>query len=163
MDPEIISPQRKRPGLTDEQLDQLAALLDDMFHIPGTKIRFGLDPVVGLVPGLGDLITGLLAFLIVFAAWQRRLPRVTMLRMVANIAIDTLVGTIPLFGDMFDVVWKSNRMNYNLLLRYRGGIQSRHVLRDWLFFIVLILCAAALIVLPIAIVGGLFYLLRGRP
>src|SRR3954468_2348109 len=113
--PEILPPLRPRQrGLTDEQLDQLAGVLDDIFQIPGTRIRFGLDPIVGLVPGVGDMISGLLSFLIVFAAWQRGLPRVTIMRMVVNIGVDSLVGSIPIVGDLFDTLWKANRMNYNL-------------------------------------------------
>lgn len=161
IEPEILPPRRAPvKGLTDEQLDQLAGVLDDIFHIPGTKIRFGLDPIVGLVPGLGDIITGLLSFLIVFAAWQRGLPRVTIVRMVANIGIDTLTGTIPIVGDLFDVMWKSNRMNYNLLVRYRGGTRRGLVARDWLFFLFLLLCAAALVVLPIVVIVAVFHWLR---
>jgi hypothetical protein len=163
LEPEVLPPQRPpASGLTDEQLDHLASVLDDIFHIPGTKIRFGLDPIVGLVPGLGDVITGLLSFLIVFAAWRRGLPKVTILRMVANIGIDTLVGAIPIVGDIFDMIWKSNRMNYKLLVRYRVGVRKGFVARDWLFFALLLLCVAAVVVLPIAIVVGVFYLLRGK-
>ncbi len=158
--PEILPPSKPARGLTDEQLDHLAGVLDDIFHIPGTKIRFGLDPVVGLVPGLGDIITGLLSFLIVFAAWQRGLPRIALSRMVANIAIDTLLGAIPIFGDVFDTVWKSNRMNYNLLVRYRGGLRQGLIARDWLFFLVLLMGVAVVIVVPIVIVVGIYHLLR---
>lgn len=160
--PEIVPPRRRVRGLTDEQLDHLAGVLDDIFQIPGTKIRFGLDPIVGLVPGLGDIITGLLSFLIVFAAWQRGLPRIALSRMVANIAIDTLLGSIPIFGDAFDVVWKSNRMNYRLLARYRGGVQQGLIARDWLFFLVLVIGVAAVVVLPVVIVVGIFHFLRTR-
>jgi Domain of unknown function (DUF4112) len=159
-DPEILPPLGKTRGLSDEQLEHLAAMLDDIFHIPGTRIRFGLDPIVGLVPGLGDVITGLLSFLIVFTAWRRGLARVTVMRMVANIAIDTLLGSIPVLGDVFDTIWKSNRMNYRLLMRDRTGQRGQHVSRDWLFFVLLLLCAAALIVLPIAVVVAVFYFLR---
>ena len=163
IDPEILPPRRTPVrGLSDEQLDHLAGVLDDIFHIPGTRIRFGLDPIVGLVPGLGDIITGLLSFLIVFAAWQRGLPKVAVMRMVVNIGIDTLVGSIPIFGDVFDTVWKSNRMNYNLLVRYRAGVRRSLLARDWLFFLLLLVCAAAMIVLPIVIVVGIIHLLRGR-
>lgn len=161
LEPEVLPPRRAR-GLTDEQLDHLAGVLDDIFQIPGTRIRFGLDPIVGLIPGLGDIITGLLSFLIVFAAWRRRLPKVAILRMVANIGIDTLVGTIPILGDIFDVIWKSNRMNYKLLVRYRGGVRTGLMARDWLFFLLLLVCVAAVIALPIAILVGLVYLLRGK-
>jgi hypothetical protein len=81
--------------------------------------------------------------------------------MVANIAIDTLLGSIPIVGDVFDTVWKSNRMNYNLLVRYRVGARRRLLARDWLFFLLLLVCAAALVVLPILIVVGVVHLLRG--
>src|SRR5689334_22427922 len=162
IEPEILPPRRVPvKGLTDEQLDHLAGVLDDIFHIPGTKIRFGLDPIVGLVPGLGDIITGLLSFLIVFAAWQRGLPRIALSRMLANIAIDTLLGSIPILGDVFDATWKSNRMNYNLLVRYRGGVRQGLIARDWLFFLALVVCIAATVVLPIVLVVGIYHLLRG--
>jgi hypothetical protein len=161
-EPEILCPRRPSArGLTDEQLNHLAGVLDDIFHIPGTRIRFGLDPIVGLVPGLGDIITGLLSFLIVFAAWQRGLPKIAISRMVANIAVDTLLGSIPIVGDVFDTVWKSNRMNYNLLVQYRVGARTGLLARDWLFFLLLLVCAAALVVLPIVIVVGILHLLRG--
>ena len=161
IEPEILPPARAPArGLTDEQLDHLAGVLDDIFQIPGTKIRFGLDPIVGLVPGLGDIISGLLSFLIVFAAWQRGLPRVAIMRMVANIGIDSLVGSVPIVGDLFDITWKSNRMNYKLLTRYRGGTRKGLLARDWLFFLLLLICAAALVVLPIVVVVAVLHWLR---
>lgn len=159
-EPEIIPPGRpprqprfkdRAPVITDEQLEHLASLLDDIFRIPGTPIRFGLDPLIGLVPGLGDVITGLMSFLIIYGAWQRGLPKVTMTRMFVNIAIDTLGGTIPVIGDAFDVYWKSNRMNYNLLMRAKGGIQTSHSVRDWLFLLSLVLGMMALVMTPILV------------
>ena len=148
--PEIIPPRRRPlpPVITDEQLEHLASLLDDVFRLPGTSIRFGLDPLIGLIPGLGDFITGAMSFLIIYGAWQRGLPRVTMARMFVNIAIDTLCGIVPVIGDAFDVYWKSNRMNYNLLVRAKGGIQKSHSVRDWLFLIMLALGMLMLIILP---------------
>ena len=126
----------------------------------GTGIRFGLDPLIGLVPGLGDFITGAMSFLIIYGAWQRGLPRVTMTRMFVNIAIDTLSGIVPIAGDVFDMFWKSNRMNYNLLVRYRSGVRRELLALDWLFFLLLLVSAAALVVLPIVIVVGIIHLLR---
>jgi hypothetical protein len=154
MDPEILPPLRRssRYNISDEQLDQFASLLDDVFRLPGTRIRFGLDAIIGLVPGLGDLITGAMSFLIIYAAWQRGLPRVTMTRMLANITIDTLVGTVPILGDAFDVMWKSNRMNYNLLIRSSQGVKKSHTLQDWIFLILLGLGMVALISLPIVVI-----------
>src|SRR5258707_6599768 len=135
VEPEILPPLRRSSRFTvsDEQLDQFASLLDDVFRLPGTRIRFGLDAIIGLIPGLGDLITGAMSFLILYGAWQRGLPRVTISRMLANIAIDTLVGSVPIFGDAFDVMWKSNRMNYNLLTRSNAGMKKSHTVQDWAF------------------------------
>ncbi|MGH9579799.1 MAG: DUF4112 domain-containing protein, partial [Terriglobales bacterium] len=80
LEPEIIPPgaeaEARDSGLSDEQLDWLAALLDDLFAIPGTKIRFGLDALAGLLPGVGDALSGVASFFILHAAWQRGLPRV---------------------------------------------------------------------------------------
>src|SRR6266404_2777862 len=157
--PEVLPPRRsplrsfEQVQITDQQLDQLASLLDDAFGIPGTKVRFGLDPLIGLIPGLGDLITGIMSFLIVFAAWQRGLPRVTMARMMANIGIDTLVGMVPILGDTFDVLWKSNRMNYNLLRRWTDEPERNrtHTIKDWAFLILLVVVALILIAAPIVL------------
>jgi hypothetical protein len=150
-EPEIIPPRpRSAPiVISDEHLEHLASLLDDVFRVPGTNIRFGLDPLIGLIPGLGDFITGAMSFLILYGAWQRGLPRVTITRMFANVALDSLVGIIPIGGDLFDAAFKANRMNYNLLMRAQGGVRKSHSVRDWLFLVALIIGMAALIILPI--------------
>lgn len=143
--PQILPPEK--PGLSDATLDTLAAWLDDRFTIPGTRIRFGLDPVIGLFPGIGDLITGLISFVFVFAAWKRRLPRITIARMIFNIGIDTLVGCIPVLGDAFDIWWKSNRMNYKLLVR--SSAAGKHsAWRDWLWFFFFMAIVAAIFLAP---------------
>ena len=149
-----------RRGLTDEQLDRLAGVLDDFIHIPGIPLRIGLDPLLGLIPGLGDIISGLISFVIVFAGWQRGLPRITIFRMIANIALDTLVGAVPVFGDAFDAFWKSNRRNYNLLIRYREQPHKPHALKDWGFLLILMVCIAAIVTIPIVFLIWLVHLLR---
>jgi hypothetical protein len=153
-EPEIIPPRRSRlgPQIDDAVLAALARLLDDAWTIPGTRIRFGLDPVIGLIPVLGDVISGLFSFLIVFAAWQRGLSRLTIARMMFNIAIDDLVGSIPLIGDAFDVAWKSNRMNITLLQREQTGRHTRNLLADGLFLFAIALVALVLIAAPFALV-----------
>jgi len=162
-EPVIIPPgeykPRGRDPLNDEALDQLASVLDDIFHIPGTRIRFGLDPLIGLIPGLGDAISGAVSMLIVLAAWRRGLPRITLARMVANIAIDSLLGAMPIFGDLFDVWWKSNRMNVNLLRRAEASPRRRRW-HDWLFFLLLMLLIAAIAALPIVMLIWIAHLLR---
>jgi len=143
MDPEVIQPGeassrlRTRMGrsvFTDENLDLLAHVLDDCFQIPGTPIRFGIDGLIGLVPFAGDILAGLASSIIVMAAWFRGVPYVTLARMVINIAIDVLVGMVPLVGDAFDIAWKANRRNYNLLIRDQQS-RRRHTWHDWLFVV----------------------------
>jgi hypothetical protein len=144
--PEILPPVRSRfqkaSGLfANENLDLLAHILDDWFRVPGTSIRFGLDGIIGLVPGLGDIIGGLASTLIVIAAWVRGVPYITLLRMVVNIGIEVVLGTIPLLGDAFDIAWKANRRNYALIVRHLEQ-SRRQTWRDWVF---LMLIAAALV------------------
>jgi hypothetical protein len=150
-DPEILPPRRITSPATDEALDHLATLLDDAFVIPGTRIRYGLDALVGLIPGLGDIITGLMSLVIVFVGWQRGIPKITQARMLMNIVIDTAVGAIPVFGDAFDVAWKANRMNMRLLKRASETPSRRNTLSDWLFFLVLLLVAFAIVAVPVAV------------
>src|SRR3954462_3690403 len=150
VEPEIMPPRRGGSTLTDENLDHLATLLDELFRIPGTQLRFGLDAIVGLVPAIGDMVTAIASFVIVFAAWQRRLPRVTIARMVANVAVDTVVGSIPFLGDLFDVAWKANRMNMRLL--QRDSRQSHpQTWRDWLFLLLIGLVLLGLALVPFVV------------
>ena len=151
--PEIILPgqsvQRRSSSLDDEHLELRARVLDDAFAVPGTNIRFGLDAIVGLIPGLGDLVTSAMSFLIVFAAWQRGLPRVTVARMVGNIAVDTLLGAMPIVGDLFDLAWKSNKKNLALLKRATADTGVRNQARDWVALLFLVIAAFAMIAIPV--------------
>lgn len=101
-----------------QQLEALAQWMDDRWQIPGTSVRFGLDAVLGLLPGIGDSLTGLLSLWIVHQARQHGAPWHVQTRMVGNIGIDWLVGIIPLVGDLFDMQWRANRRNLNLLRRH---------------------------------------------
>lgn len=98
-----------------ERLRRLARLLDSAIEIPGTQFRFGLDPIIGLVPGIGDVIGAIFSTLIIFQAARLGASRAILIRMMTNVAVDTLVGEIPLFGDLFDFGWKSNTRNIALL------------------------------------------------
>jgi hypothetical protein len=95
----------------------LARLLDSAVRVPGTGIRFGADAVIGLIPGLGDIGGAALAGYLVILAQRLGVPRAVVLRMLANVAVDTLGGTVPLIGDLFDVAFKSNMRNVALLER----------------------------------------------
>jgi hypothetical protein len=141
---------------SNEQLDYVAALLDDMWRIPGTKIRFGLDALIGWVPGVGDAMAGIASCFIVFASWRRGVPSITLVRMVANILLEATLGSIPVAGDIFHVVWKANRRNYRLLIREKEhpGSQTR---RDWMFLAIIVFTAIAAVAFPI---GMLIWMLR---
>ena len=97
------------------RLDALATLLDTAFFIPGTNIRFGIDAMIGLVPGIGDAITTLMSLYIVREARALGVPRRVIARMLMNVALDGVVGAVPLLGDAFDVMWRANRRNMALL------------------------------------------------
>lgn len=105
----------------DRRLDRLRRLvwwLDEGIRVPGTRIRIGLDPILGLMPGLGDAVGALLGGSILVEALRRRVPQATLIRIVGNIILDTVVGAVPVIGDVFDWVWKSNRRNLQLLERH---------------------------------------------
>jgi hypothetical protein len=100
-----------------ERIERLAKLLDTQFTLPGTSIRFGMDSIIGLIPGVGDA-AGLLASVYILSRLERLgLSRAARIQMIANIVIDTLVGAVPIFGDVFDVAFRANRRNVALARR----------------------------------------------
>jgi hypothetical protein len=102
----------------DERLEQvrwLAGLMDDRYVVPGTRVRFGWDSILGLFPGLGDALTSIISLLIVHHAWQTGASPFTLARMIGNVAADFLLGSVPFVGDLFDVAFKANRRNARLL------------------------------------------------
>ena len=101
-----------------ERLRRFAWWLDSGIPIPGTRFRIGLDPIIGLIPGVGDAAGAVLSTWILIEAGRRGLPRATLLRMAMNIGIDALVGAIPVLGDLFDFVWKANQKNMALIERH---------------------------------------------
>jgi hypothetical protein len=98
-----------------ERLRRVGWMLDSTFKVPGTGIRFGLDSLIGLVPGLGDLVGGALSLYIIAESARLGVPRGLLLRMGWNVALDTFVGEVPILGDLFDVAWKANMRNLALL------------------------------------------------
>lgn len=118
--------------------DQLARLrwwqqfLDEAFRIPGTRIRFGWDSIIGLVPWAGDVVSGIFGLVILFHAHQMQLPGVVLARMVINLVIDLAIGLVPFAGDIADVFWKANTRNLALLARHATA-ERPPTTRDWLF------------------------------
>lgn len=103
-----------------ERLDRLARLLDTALVVPGTNIRFGADTLFGLVPGIGDGVTTALAAWIVYEAHRLGVPRRVLIRMIGNVAIDGLIGSVPVLGDVFDVAFRTNRRNVRILREHFG-------------------------------------------
>ncbi len=128
--------QPAQVGEVEQSLERLSWLMDDLFRVPGLGWRFGLDALVGLIPGLGDTATSLVSFYILAAGVRYRVPKITLLRMGLNIGIDYLLGSLPVVGDLFDAWWKSNQMNVELL-RKRATVSAATArkgrMSDWLF------------------------------
>jgi Domain of unknown function (DUF4112) len=146
------------PTLDQGQLDLLrrwAVLLDSRFRVPGTSIRFGLDALMGLVPGIGDLSAPVFTAFILATGFRMRVPAVVQARMVLNAALDMLMGLVPLLGDIADVAWKANLRNMALLERYaRPGVQPGR--GDYVFVFVCIGLVILIALVPIVLLIWLF-------
>ncbi len=140
--------QKSKQIEVEKSLDDLAFYLDDLFRIPGVGWRFGLDAIIGLVPNVGDTLTSFASFYILLAGVRYGVPKITLLRMAFNIALDYLVGSIPLVGDAFDFVWKANKQNMNLI-RTRAVGQGKGKTSDYIFVFGLIGLLVGLLVLSI--------------
>jgi len=133
------------------QLRQISNLLDNAIRVPGTSLGVGLDPVLGLIPGGGDVLGGLISVYIVFSAATMGLPKETLTRMATNIVFDSLAGIVPVFGDLFDVAWKANTKNMDLLESHLASPQVSKKADSW--FIFLVLGGLILFVIAIAALG----------
>lgn len=139
-------------------------LLDSAVSIPGTRRKIGLDPLLGLIPGLGDFLGAALSGYIIILAGRAGVPAFTLFRMLVNVGVDTLVGSVPILGDFFDAGWKSNLMNVAMFEKHvteYGGrvIQARALSRVGLTLLVL----ASLVLLAIlAALGGFAWFIISR-
>lgn len=133
------------------RLRGLSRLLDNAFRIPIIGYRIGLDPILGLIPGVGDALTLLPAGYIVFEAYRLGVPKATLLRMLANVGLEALVGTVPLLGDVFDATFKANARNMALLEPHLGPLGGKTLSRPgrrrstWFLIVLLLLCAAGVV------------------
>lgn len=128
-----------------EALRRWARIFDSAFRIPGTQIAFGIDPLLGLFPGIGDLASPVFSLLFIWHGLRLGLPKVVLARMVLNVLIDAGVGAIPVVGDLFDFGWKANAWNLALLERHATPGRPP-TSGDYLF---VILCAAVVIVVAL--------------
>jgi len=143
-----------QPHPADEVIERLAWLMDNSIPIGG-GYRIGLDPIIGLIPGLGDLIGTLVSSMIILQAHRAGISRTTLLRMVANVAIDAALGAVPFVGDAFDFAFKANAKNLQLYRASRAG--THHPRSDALFLVLILLALGIIVAIPII---ALFFVLR---
>jgi hypothetical protein len=128
------------------EVDLLAWLLDSSIPVPGTGRRFGVDALIGLVPVVGDIASAGIGLFVVWRASRHGLPRIVVARMLANTAIDTVVGAIPILGDAFDLWFKANTRNVTLLRRHleRPDTSTRD---DWLAVVLIVAAVVGIVFL----------------
>jgi uncharacterized protein DUF4112 len=132
--PEDQSDERRASASVEPLFRWLALIMDDLLRFPGTKLRVGIDPVIGLIPGIGDVASAIVSAVALIHAARYGLPKILLARMAMNILINELVGIIPGLGDAFSVWFKSNVRNYELLQRYSAA-PARSRRSDWIFVI----------------------------
>jgi hypothetical protein len=160
-------PEPRLRALTPEVARRLEALrslqhwLDEAFGVPGTSLRFGWDPIIGLVPWVGDLLTAVMSGAVVLQAHHMRLPRVVQLRMLGNVAIDLVAGAIPLVGDAADFFWKSNKKNFALLEHHAYEVHPPSA-GDRLFVAAVLVAIGVVALIPLAVMYWIGSVLFGR-
>ncbi len=161
LEPELVS-DRPEEDVDREAIrrtaDVLARILDTAVQIPGTGIRIGLDPLLGLLPGIGDALASLVGSAILMMASQLRVPKIVMLRMSVNLLLNGVIGAVPVAGDFFSIWFKSNARNAELLRRHSRPTQGPPTTTDWAFVIGMVI--AALTLTLGTIVGVLWVLAR---
>jgi hypothetical protein len=148
---ELLPPEEKaRRAALEPLFKWLALIMDEFVRLPGTRFRFGLDPLIGLIPGLGDTASAMIsAFSLIYAA-RCGVPLITLARMSINILINEVVGIIPGVGDAFSFWFKSNARNYQLLQEHLGT--SRRARKsDWIFVIAVLVILALVVAIGIIV------------
>lgn len=148
-EPRTTSSPLEQPSA--DGLERLAWWLDSAFVVPGTRFRIGLDALIGLVPGIGDLIGTAVSAYIVAAAARRGLPGSVLLRMALNVGVEAIVGAVPILGDVFDAAWKANQRNVALMRQYsavprRAHAQSKLVVSGWALALLVVLAGVAMVI-----------------
>jgi uncharacterized protein DUF4112 len=148
---ELLPPEEKEKRATlDPLFKWIAFIMDEFLRLPGTTFRFGLDPIIGLLPGIGDTASAVVSALALIAAARRGVPKILLARMSLNILINEIVGIIPGIGDLFSFWFKSNVRNYELLKKY-SAVPGRSRKSDWIFVVAVlalvfvIVCAGLLV------------------
>ena len=149
--PEVIEPDEKLPKDL-VALRRFAFLMDEAFTLPGTRIRVGIDALLGLIPGIGDVIGGVMSTWIVAGALRHRVPGRIIMRMIFNIAVDLLFGAVPVAGDVFDFLFEENVKNMRLLEKHRDRRRPPRSTAAIAFVAIMVLLL--ILLLSISIVAG---------
>jgi len=154
---EVLPPEQEAKKSQLEPLFKwLATVMDEFIRVPGTRFRFGLDPLIGLIPGLGDTASAVASAMTLIYAARCGLPKILLARMSLNILINEVIGIVPGVGDAFSFWFKSNSRNYELLQRHWGAPRQPRT-SDWVFV------AAVLLILALVVLAGIvvsFFALR---
>ena len=144
---EVLPPESKDQQPVESLFRWIALLMDNLIRVPGTRFRIGIDPLIGLIPGLGDTGSALVSAMALIQAARHGIPKIVLARMAVNILLNELIGIIPGLGDAFSFWFKSNARNYALLKKHTaaGGAKREPTRTDW-FFVVSVLVALGLIV-----------------
>ncbi len=148
---EVLPPETKGGKEAVEPLFRwIALLMDDLLRIPGTRFRFGIDPLIGLIPGIGDTGSAMVSALALIQAARHGLPKIVLARMATNILLNEAIGIVPVIGDAFSFWFKSNARNHRLIQQHTAGLRKASR-SDWIFVVGVLVTLALLVCAGIAV------------
>lgn len=149
---EVLPPEAQRSG--KQSLEPLfrwiALVMDDLVRVPGTRFRFGIDPLIGLIPGIGDTGSAMVSAMALIQAVRYGLPKIVLARMSVNILVNELIGIVPVVGDAFSFWFKSNARNHELVRAHMGG-RRKAGRGDWIFVVGVLILLALIVAAGIAV------------
>ena len=166
---EVLPPESAESKPVEPLFRWIALLMDNLVRVPGTQFRFGIDPLLGLIPGLGDTGAAVVSALALIQAARQGVPKIVLARMSLNILLNELIGIVPVLGDAFSFWFKSNARNYELIKQHTAsGAAARKSNRgDWIFVIGVLLALTVIVcaglVISLLVVQQLIEIVQGRP
>jgi hypothetical protein len=162
---EVLPPEQKGAAGLEPLFRWIAVLMDDLLRLPGTRFKIGIDPLIGLIPGIGDTGSAVVSAIALLQAARYGLPKIILARMSVNILLNEVIGIVPVVGDAFSFWFKSNARNYALLKQHMG-VRRKARTSDWLFvfgvLVLLALVVAAGIFVSLLVIQQIIRLLTGR-
>lgn len=149
---EVLPPERGGSGTKalEPLFRWIALLMDDLIRVPGTRLRFGIDPLVGLIPGIGDTGSAIVSAVALIQAARGGLPKIVLARMATNILVNEAIGIVPVVGDAFSFWFKSNARNYELLKQHTAGVRKAGR-SDWIFVVAVLILLLVLVCIGVAV------------